>query len=221
VLAHPLDIPKYLRISPEARRKAWAKYKPAAPPPQTEIFTTLSRFDAQRAVEREAKRAARIERAKARKAVPDRIAAQLHDKTERISSLKYKRILSELPTAKHKDALKQMWVKDGDNYRRAIEHGVVVTTKKPRGIPGLTPKPKPLKAPKTPRIVPHKDDFTKKLEAAAYVNGALNRTRLIELAKLNGIWKDNYAELDNGRARMTIGNMLRVRVKRGEQVKWG
>lgn len=48
----------------------------------------------------------------------------------------------------------------------------------------------------------------------------VDRDRLRRVAELNGIWKPDYALLNSGQMRMTIGNRLRAKVRKGHEPKW-
>lgn len=45
-------------------------------------------------------------------------------------------------------------------------------------------------------------------------------SRLQKLAEVNGVWDDRYASITPAQARMTVGNRLRAKWKRGEELKW-
>jgi hypothetical protein len=66
------------------------------------------------------------------------------------------------------------------------------------------------------------DDLAARLKShLATKDGGIDRDKLEALAKRNDAWKPNYAALDNGRLRMTVGNVLRAAVKRGDKIDWG
>lgn len=44
---------------------------------------------------------------------------------------------------------------------------------------------------------------------------------LKQVARDNGVWKDSYSKLSPAQLRMTIGNILRGRLKKGQSVKIG
>lgn len=53
------------------------------------------------------------------------------------------------------------------------------------------------------------------------LSGQLTKDSAERLAKLNGVWKDDYEKLrGTGRIVMTVGNLLRGIAKRGGTVKW-
>ena len=201
----PFEIPKFLRLSAAERRASWKRYRPPAPAVTATPRSTFADLAASRKAEQEARRKARIDRVLARKAVPDRIAAEFAQRDgEFLSVARFKRIRRELPTTAHRKILDQDWVRDGNRYRRAIVNGVVL---RPSAVP-TAPRSKPV------RIVRSKDELSTRLSA-------LSRNQLLQLAKVNNVFKPEYATLPNdGLVRMTCGNRLRAIVKRGEQVKW-
>jgi hypothetical protein len=48
----------------------------------------------------------------------------------------------------------------------------------------------------------------------------LGTVELLHLAKINNFYKDSYEALGAGRTKMTVSNVLRSKIKRGETVKW-
>ena len=65
------------------------------------------------------------------------------------------------------------------------------------------------------------DELSIKLKQfLAAPDGGIDRPKLEALAKKNDCWKSTYSALDNGRARMTVGNSLRALVRRGAKLKW-
>lgn len=211
-----LDIPDFLLRAKDPAKWA-APWRSAATAPvaasKTELTSSFAALAAARAAERETKRAARIERVKARKAVPDRIAAKLFDPVERIPTARYDAVMRRLPTDAHRDYLRKTWISDPEHggYRRAeqVISGVVVKA---------APQPKTFNCRSVPR--PKVTGRPAAPDDVAARTAGLDRKALLALAKANGFYKPSYDALDNGRVTMTVRNVLRGKAKRGEQVKW-
>src|SRR5262249_15773454 len=67
------------------------------------------------------------------------------------------------------------------------------------------------------------DDIAVTLREYLFDDEVLNFRRLVEFAKENDCWKDEYARLNPGQIRMNVGNRLRNRIKKGHQpiFHWG
>lgn len=203
----PFEIPKFLQLSAAVRRASWKRYRPPAPAVTATPRSTFADLAANRKAEREAKRKIRIDRVLARKAVPDRIAAEFAQRDgEFLSVARFKRIRRELPTKTMRSILDQDWLRDGNRYRRAIINGVVL-------------RPSPLLA-SASRIKPARVARPVASDDVAARTAGLDRAALLALAKANGFFKPSYDALDNGRVMMTVRNVLRNRIKHGDAVKW-
>lgn len=203
----PFEIPKFLQLSAAVRRASWKHFKPPAPLPTTAPRSSFATLAVARKAEQEAKRKARIDRVLARKAVPDRIAAEFAQRDgEFLSVARFKRIRRELPTKTMRSILDNDWLRDGNRYRRAIVNGVVL---RPSPLLASASRIKPVRIVR-PTV---NDDVTTR-------TAGLDRAALLTLAKANGFYKLSYDALDNGRVTMTVRNVLRNRIKHGEQVKW-
>ena len=44
--------------------------------------------------------------------------------------------------------------------------------------------------------------------------------KLRALAEANEVWDDKYARLNPGQQRMNVGNRLRAKIKKGEDIVW-
>lgn len=66
------------------------------------------------------------------------------------------------------------------------------------------------------------DDVADELKAYVTVtaNGRqqMDMAKLKKVAEINGVWKPSYGSLNNGQARMTVGNRLRARYEAGDPV---
>jgi hypothetical protein len=52
-------------------------------------------------------------------------------------------------------------------------------------------------------------------------DGSVDATKLRALAEANGVWRDDYANLNVGLQRLAVGNRLRALERAGGKVKWG
>jgi hypothetical protein len=64
------------------------------------------------------------------------------------------------------------------------------------------------------------DAIAKKMAKLKTKEGAVDIASLRKLAERNGCWKAVYSDLNSGRLRMVIGNLLRAKSRRGDTVKW-
>lgn len=197
----PLDIPDFLRISPAERQRAWAEH----PPQPTTLLERQPAMLMQTQHERRRERArVRLERLKQRKQ-DSKLRTQLFPKMEGMLVVKFKRLEREMPTEQHRNMLHAMFRFNGKCYIRTS--------------PALVQN-----VPPVGRASGHKPsrrvDTAFSLQMDACLKDHDLRPRLRELARANNIWKDSYDALDNGRLRMTVGNVLRAKAKRGENIKW-
>ena len=52
-------------------------------------------------------------------------------------------------------------------------------------------------------------------------DGTIDLTKLKRLAEVNGVWRTEYAKLNAGLRRLSVGNRLRALVRAGVAIKWG
>jgi len=67
---------------------------------------------------------------------------------------------------------------------------------------------------------PDPGDEALSVKLNAYCASGDFRVQLRKLAEANALWKPQFESADNGRLRMTIGNSLRGKLRRGEAIIW-
>jgi hypothetical protein len=218
-MTHPLDIPKFLRVTPKEaarRRLAWERNPPKPMPVFGLDQNEREERERARAEQRAAEAAARAERRKARDEVKksdEALIARIQRHHDTMSDATYKRILKTAPSKEHRNYFKSRCEQRGSRWEfiPEIKHGVLT---------GQVVQSK--SAPKS--IEP--DDIARRLDLllkGCHVDSVRPeeyRIRLQQLAQLNGCWKDDYLRLDRGRLRMTVSNALRGKQRRGEAIKW-
>ena len=65
------------------------------------------------------------------------------------------------------------------------------------------------------------DDLALEIKAYIAPKGKVDLKLLREIAEVNAVWKDNYAQLNAGQQRMTIGNRLRAKHRNGDRLDIG
>lgn len=199
-------IPTFLRIPQAERNAAWSGFKLTSPsfvPHQStdmqEKQRVQDRLDALACIDR-------MKSQQQRKKSNDAIVRKLH-LDPGLSRADYFRILLECKEVGEQAVMyfTRTWHKcDDGRYRKSTptDHRVYYT-------PDFVVDYKRSSAPRRVNV----DDVSARL-------AGVTRPALAELARRNGIWKDDYDKLDNGRFRMVVGNRLRAMVKKGEAVTW-
>jgi hypothetical protein len=194
---HPLDIPGFLRVTPaeaERRKQWWIANPPKAMP----LFEDKPQSPESAAFREEFERE-RAERKRQREAV---------------------RKENRKP---HKD----MYYCQRRRYMvygfppppppSAPPEGISVEYRK---LPAMSAPTKPAKRtgelPKAKRPAGAVDDLSRMIQEN--VRGDV--ARLQQLAEVNGVWEDKYECISPAQARMTVGNRLRAKWKRGELLIW-
>ncbi len=198
-----LNVPAFLRIPADVRRKAWA----GRPVRETQLIPTETdrsrelreAAEAQRKERSLAKLRASTNKRKRRDAMP----ADFNTIDYRWNSVKgcfernpFAHMCKPAPVLVEQQKL--MEAKDLDRPRS-------------RSTDGVSPSVKP------PGRAPAKDD----LGAQVSAHCGTDRAKLKHFAQANGCWTEAYDKLPNpGLVRMSVVNRLRAKVKHGHKVVW-
>ena len=191
---HPLDIPAFLRIPQEVRRKAWEKRPPVAIP------------------------FARVEHTRQEDEATQRFRAEEAER-KRIKSLDRISKMKSRLSAKAIDHSRMRW----DPRKNKFVEDVVLPKPKVSVTGRFIDKSQPnvqTVPMKTREVKAIRNAFVKASQADIDWS-RITKDTAEEIAKLNGVWKDSYEKLrGTGRIVMTVANVLKGVVRRGGEVKW-
>src|SRR5262245_57827666 len=206
-----MEIPAFLRLTAEQRAAAWANYtsRPrslVSPPDKVQEQDKAREIAAEVAETKLRRRRAtqlregRIARDKQRLDIERRrklgVGQADFSRIRRECTALGPRYVVELEKLLSFDPASGRWL-------RAEDRAVLTAPRKPNGTAS---------APK--RLANVGDDTATRLLG-------YNREELLALAKANGVFEERYQSLPNpGLVRMTVGNRIRARAKRGVQINW-